>query len=222
MNLGPTKITVPGLWNYGRIDGLPISADVSSPFGPRTPISTPVGMTSDFHGGIDLPAPGGTPIICPVDELVVTAEGPAINGYGNCVFGSTSDGFQLLFAHMRSGAHAGLGQTLKRGDVVGLVGTTGASTGDHLHFGVIPPGAPKVEDVNLWIHPTLWADPMHLFVETLPAAEVLPEPPADNAAFFADFLQNSLRALANNPPPDMNAALVELAKRIEYLKGLLP
>lgn len=221
MNLGPTRVTQPGLWGFGRIDGFPVSADVSSPFGPRVPIATPVGMTSDFHSGLDLPAPGGTPIICPVDELVITAEGPAINGYGNCAFGSTPDGFQLLFAHMRDGAHVGVGAHLKRGDLVGLVGTTGASTGDHLHFGVMPPGAFKITDINTWIDKAFWVDPLSQFVETLPAAEVVVEPPAPTSDMVADFITNSLRALANNPPADWNAALLELARRAEYLRSLL-
>lgn len=221
MNLGPTKVTQPGLWGLGRLDGLPISADVSSPFGPRTPIMTPAGPTSPFHAGLDLPAPSGTPIYCPVDELLITAEGAAQNGYGNVVFGSTPDGYQLVFAHMRSGAHAGLGNLLKRGDLIGLVGTTGASTGDHLHFGVMAPGSIKITDVNTWVAADLWVDPMTLFVETLPAAEMLPEEPLPTAGTLMDFIINSMLALRNYPPPDMTAALVELQRRIDYLKDLL-
>lgn len=215
---GPARIERPGLWGFGRVVGYPVTADISSPFGPRQPIWTPAGWTSDFHNGVDLPAPGGTPIICPVEEMEVTAEGPAWNGYGNAVFGRTPDGFSLLFAHMQAGAHVGVGQVLKRGQVVGQVGTTGASTGDHLHFGVCRTPVATL-DVSAYINKSFWLDPVALFWPTVDDQPIAEEP-KPTGFDYSLFISNSLRALALNPPADMGAALLELARRVEYLRSL--
>ncbi len=183
--IGPTTFTPgAGISGLGYVEGFPVTGSITSPFGPREPILTPVGWTSNFHSGIDLweGGIGGSPIHAGCDQ-VVTAEGPALNGYGNCIFAKADSGHQLLYAHMREGAHAGKGQRLRRGDTVGLVGTTGASTGDHLHFGVLRDGLPEVTDVNIWIDPNLWVNPTTFFTDdvtqpitTPPLSGGLPHP----------------------------------------------
>lgn len=168
------QIDLPPLGNgYGAIEGLivqangaPIKVACSSPFGPRDPIATPVGNTSDFHCGADFPFLQGSPILNPTPwVLVVTAEGPAINGYGNVVFAVIAEGPEagrsLVFAHMQPGLHAGRFQKVEVGGVIGQLGTTGASTGPHVHFGVTKK-IPLVTDINMWIDPALWDDPLQV------------------------------------------------------------
>ena len=183
--LGPAKVRQPGLWGFGEVDGAPVSASISSPFGPRAPIPTPSGYTNPFHPAIDLPTAGGTPIIHAGDDGVVSAAGPAWNGYGNAVFvRGDSSTCHFIYAHMQEGLHVGVGQVVKRGQVIGQVGTTGASTGDHLHFGVTMAGLPTIRDINQYVDPQLWLDPMRYFTENPdvpmplqpPLTGVLPKP----------------------------------------------
>ena len=89
------------------------------------------------HAGIDIPAPSGTNIYAAKSGVVIhAAKGTGSSwSYGNYVIVSHSDGTSTLYAHMsRIGCKEG--QTMKQGDVVGYVGTTGRSTGNHLHFEV--------------------------------------------------------------------------------------
>lgn len=212
--VGPAIVTYPGLWGYGAIEGFPLTAFVRSPFGPREPFETPTGWTSDFHSGIDLPAAAGTPVLSPVDGTV-TAVGPALTGYGIVVFVQDIEGRTHLFAHTQEGLHPAVGTVVRRGDVLGQVGSTGASTGPHLHYSVTQPGLPAVTAVNVWLDRSVFVDPMELFKADIDAVSAI-VPPFD----FNAFVSNSLRALAANPPEDMNAALIELAHRVEYIRGL--
>ena len=87
------------------------------------------------HTGIDIPAPSGTSIYAAKSGVVITAEKGTGSSwsYGNYVIVSHSDGTSTLYGHMsRLGCQKG--QTVKQGDVIGYVGTTGRSTGNHLHF----------------------------------------------------------------------------------------
>ena len=215
--IGPTRLTYPGLWGLGHVEGNPVTGDIISGLGPRPPIVTPAGVTSSYHGGVDIVAPGGTPIVFPCDEGTVTAEGAAWNGYGNVVIVTTPDGYTLIFAHMREGAHVGLGMVLKRGDIVGLLGTTGASTGDHLHFAVAETPMLIIRDINTFIDIPFWRNPLDFITYVVAAPVHTPATGFD----FEGFITNSLRALANYPPNDTNAALLELANRVEYLYTIL-
>ena len=89
------------------------------------------------HAGIDIPAPSGTNIYAAKSGVVIhAAKGTGSSwSYGNYVIVSHSDGTSTLYAHMSSRA-VKQGQVVKQGDVVGYVGTTGRSTGNHLHFEV--------------------------------------------------------------------------------------
>ena len=84
------------------------------------------------HSGIDVPAPKGVKILSAKSGVVITS---AYNkgGYGNYVVVSHGDGNTTLYAHMNSRA-VKEGATVKQGDVLGYVGTTGRSTGNHLHY----------------------------------------------------------------------------------------
>ena len=85
----------------------------------------------DFHQGLDLVAPIGTQVVAPADGIVTKA-GPA-GGFGNSVFISHGYGIITRYGHLAS-YNVKVGQRVKRGDVVATVGTTGRSTGPHLHY----------------------------------------------------------------------------------------
>lgn len=114
---------------------------VASGFGYRI---DPLYKDFRLHAGLDFSAPVGTPIYATSDG-VVSAAGFSTDGYGNKVVINHGYGFQTLYAHMvRVKAKPGL--SVKRGEVIGYVGSTGKSTGSHLHYEVIKRGA-KVDPV---------------------------------------------------------------------------
>ena len=89
---------------------------------------------SKNHTGIDVSAPKGTPIYAAKSGVVTTSK-LGSGSYGEHVVLSHSDGTSTLYAHM-SARNVTQGQTVKQGAVIGYVGTTGRSTGNHLHFEV--------------------------------------------------------------------------------------
>ena len=95
-----------------------------------------------FHSGTDFPAAEGTPILAVMDGVVTRAE-PG-GGYGNLVvIESTLDGAPVAsgYAHIRDGGtHVQVGQSVRAGQQIAEVGTTGHSTGPHLHFEIHPGG----------------------------------------------------------------------------------
>lgn len=109
----------------------PSSTRISSPYGYRI---HPVYKTKKFHSGIDLAAPGGSNILAAADGVVVRAGWNG--GYGNCVVVDHGGGVSTLYAHARK-LLVSTGQKVTRGQVIALVGTTGTSTGNHLHFEVL-------------------------------------------------------------------------------------
>jgi len=104
---------------------------VASGFGYRI---DPVYKTIKFHPGLDFAAPQGTPIYATADGRVTTA-GNTGDGYGNHVIINNGYGYETLFGHMVR-VKARVGQTIKRGEVIGWVGSTGKSTGPHCHYEV--------------------------------------------------------------------------------------
>ena len=104
---------------------------LSSGFGYRI---DPVYKTVKFHPGLDFTAPQGTPIYATADGVVQTA-GNVGNGYGNHIVINHGYSYQTLYGHM-SRLKANRGQRVKRGEVIGYVGSTGKSTGPHLHYEV--------------------------------------------------------------------------------------
>ena len=103
-------------------------ARISSRFGPRN-VSV---LGNTFHTGLDLAAPPGTPVAAARDG-VVTRAGPAGRVYGNAVFLDHGDGSSTRYAHL-SQVLVAPGARVQQGDPIGRVGSTGASTGPHLHF----------------------------------------------------------------------------------------
>jgi murein DD-endopeptidase MepM/ murein hydrolase activator NlpD len=113
----------PSLW--------PVGGWISSEFGWRT---SPISGRTQLHKGIDLVAPIRTPIAATAGGRVVTA-GWSEQGYGNHVVIDHGYGFTTLYAHL-SEVEVEVGQLLAFGDTVGRLGSTGHSTGAHLHYEV--------------------------------------------------------------------------------------
>lgn len=107
----------------------PVSGTLTSTFGPRW---------GSMHEGIDIAAPGGTPIVASASGTVILAGW--LGGYGNLVVIDHGGGLSTAYAHQSSIA-VGVGQAVSQGQVVGYVGSTGHSTGNHLHFEVRVNGA---------------------------------------------------------------------------------
>lgn len=118
-------------------EGRPVRVGwISSPFGQRL---DPFTGKPEFHEGIDFAAPRGTPIHA-VAAGVVTWAAP-LDGFGNMVQIKDGEGYSTLYAHAEK-ILVHVGETVKRGDVIALVGDTGYSTGPHVHFEVIKYGHP--------------------------------------------------------------------------------
>jgi len=115
---------------------LPVNAPMSSRFGPRV---HPIYGDTRVHTGVDFGAGAGTPIRAGRDGLVLWA-GPR-GGYGNLVVLDHGNGLATLYAH-QSSIDVTIGQRVKTGAVVGRVGSTGFSTGPHLHFETRELGTP--------------------------------------------------------------------------------
>jgi murein DD-endopeptidase MepM/ murein hydrolase activator NlpD len=100
----------------------------------------PVYKTTKFHAGLDFAAPQGTPIYATANGTVQVA-GNTGNGYGNHVVIDHGYGYGTLYGHMFK-VKARAGQKVKRGEVIGYVGSTGKSTGPHCHYEVRRYGVP--------------------------------------------------------------------------------
>ena len=110
---------------------------VASGFGYRI---DPVYKVRKFHAGLDFTAPQGTPIYATADGKVKMA-GFDNSGFGNHVIIEHGYGYETLYGHMVKVKSRG-GQNVKRGDVIGYVGSTGKSTGPHCHYEVHRNGVP--------------------------------------------------------------------------------
>jgi murein DD-endopeptidase MepM/ murein hydrolase activator NlpD len=91
------------------------------------------GSSLEVHKGQDISAPTGTPVNVTADGVVVRAEW--IKGYGNGIYVDHGNGISTRYGHL-SRIDVVVGQTVKRGEHLGLVGSTGRSTGPHLHYEV--------------------------------------------------------------------------------------
>ena len=130
------------------------NAKVSQPFGPTTFwFEPPYGGYKHFHTGIDLVEPFGSPVFA-ADDGIVAVVGSSGSGYGNYVVIAHAGGFDTLYGHLSS-ILVRAGQRVTQGTPVGLEGSTGNSTGPHLHFELrvgqkpvdpapyLPPGGPS-------------------------------------------------------------------------------
>lgn len=114
--------------------GMPIKSDyrMSSPFGYRI---HPISGRKKLHAGMDMAAPRGTPVYAAESGVVTVAQ--SWSGYGNCIVINHGGGISTLYGHLMSGGiYVKKGQIVKRGQKIGGVGSTGQSTGNHLHFEV--------------------------------------------------------------------------------------
>lgn len=123
-------------------------SQISSYFGYRT---DPIYKIAKFHSGVDLAAPTGTLVHAPGDGVVEKLESNHW-GYGNMLTLNHGYGYKTRYAHLSKFA-VQQGQKVKRGQVIGYVGSTGKSTGSHLHYEVMKNGE--------------LTDPMHFFFNDL-------------------------------------------------------
>ncbi|MBX5475925.1 MAG: peptidoglycan DD-metalloendopeptidase family protein [Clostridia bacterium] len=117
-------------------DQWPLAGAVTSTFGYRR---SPLGWGREFHEGIDIAAPYGTPIRAAAAGVVVHAGW--LTGFGRAVKIDHGNGLVTLYGH-QSRIKVTVGQTVKKGQIIGYVGSSGLSTGPHLHFGVYKRGTP--------------------------------------------------------------------------------
>ncbi len=120
----------------------PVIGPITSGFGQR---EDPVLGTGEgeFHKGIDISAPQGTPIRATADGVVLTAG--LSNGYGREVVLDHGHDLKTLYGHM-SGFNVLAGQTVFRGQIIGYVGHSGRTTGNHVHYEV------KIHDISVNPH----------------------------------------------------------------------
>lgn len=120
-----TAVTIPSIW--------PARGEVSSPFGWRW-------NGTDFHPGIDIANDFGTPIVATADGIVTDAAWNA-GGYGNKVDIDHGNGIMTRYGHAQS-IVVHVGQHVKRGQIIAYMGSTGFSTGPHVHYEVRIHGEP--------------------------------------------------------------------------------
>ncbi|MBC8045610.1 MAG: M23 family metallopeptidase [Fimbriimonadaceae bacterium] len=107
----------------------------------------PIYKVPKFHEGIDFTAPKGTDVFATADGVVEQADNKA-SGFGNVIVINHSNGYKTRYAHLNGFAvHAG--EKVKRGELIGYVGTTGLSTAPHLHYEVEKDGV-KIDPINFF------------------------------------------------------------------------
>ncbi|MFN4072784.1 MAG: peptidoglycan DD-metalloendopeptidase family protein [Thermus sp.] len=130
--------------------GLPLRGyeGITSFFGMR---KNPFGPGYEFHDGLDLAAPYGAPVYATGSGVV--AQAGWMGAYGLAVLLDHAEGYQTLYGHL-SRLAVRPGQRVEKGQVLGYVGSTGRSTGPHLHYSVYRHGTPR--DPRPYLDP-LWA-----------------------------------------------------------------
>lgn len=136
VNTGPGKLGLP-IQNMKK-------SNISSPFGHR---KSPGDIGSKYHKGIDIAFPTGTHVLaCEAGKVEVAGWS---KGFGKCIIISHGGGVKTTYAHL-SKINVTKGQRVVRGQFIGEVGSTGNSTGPHLHLGVSVNGS-YVDPQNGWI-----------------------------------------------------------------------
>ena len=128
---------IDGIKDYLRIQkdlylatpkGYPVEGGISSPYGKR---ENPITGNAGFHSGIDISASPGAPILATAEGIVSHSGWTPHSGYMAVL--EHGCGFSTLYAHNKKNA-VKVGQKVKRGEIVGYVGSTGKSTGPHVHY----------------------------------------------------------------------------------------
>jgi murein DD-endopeptidase MepM/ murein hydrolase activator NlpD len=114
----------------------PVTGTITSPFGWR---SNPFGGAPEFHQGLDIAAPTGTTVTAAAGGTVIMAQW--YGGYGNYILIDHGGGYSTGYGHL-SAIYVSTGQAVQRGQAIGAVGSTGQSTGPHLHFEIRIAGKP--------------------------------------------------------------------------------
>ena len=137
MGIIPSEATWTGI--NGFIWPLPINGTITSGYGYR---SDPFTGEQKFHGGVDIAAAEGMPIVAANNGIVTIANGSDLwgGGYGYYVKIDHLNGYETLYGHC-SFICVIEGQAVRKGEVIAYVGSTGNSTGDHLHFEMVLSGA---------------------------------------------------------------------------------
>ena len=169
---------------------LPLPPDqfvLTSPFGMRI---SPFTRASDFHKGLDLSAPTGTSVYATADGVVNFAGRYPLSQsvswwrFGNVVVINHSDRFITIYGHCDT-VKVRAGQTVKQGDVIATVGSTGWSTNSHLHYEIRSdleqPGAYRPVDPRIYILNYQWSNEAQLLMRARTVNEYKdfdPLPPA--------------------------------------------
>ncbi len=114
--------SAPNLW--------PVEGQVTASFGERI---DPFNGEGAFHSGVDIGSSYGAPVIAPADGVVVFSD--QLGGYGRAIKIDHGHGISTRYGHL-SGFAVTAGQAVHRGDVIGFIGSSGRSTGPHLHYEV--------------------------------------------------------------------------------------
>jgi murein DD-endopeptidase MepM/ murein hydrolase activator NlpD len=114
----------------------PVTGTITSPFGWR---SNPFGGAPEFHQGLDIAAPTGTTVTAAAGGTVILAQW--YGGYGNYILIDHGGGYSTGYGHL-SAIYVSANQAVARGQAIGAVGSTGQSTGPHLHFEIRINGKP--------------------------------------------------------------------------------
>ncbi|MGB6519857.1 MAG: peptidoglycan DD-metalloendopeptidase family protein [Candidatus Cybelea sp.] len=127
---GGVESGAPGMFSW------PVTGTITSPFGWRT---NPFGGGPEFHQGLDIAAPMGTTVTAAAGGTVIMAQW--YGGYGNYILIDHGASYSTGYGHL-SAMYVSSGQSVQRGQAIGAVGSTGQSTGPHLHFEVRIAGKP--------------------------------------------------------------------------------
>jgi murein DD-endopeptidase MepM/ murein hydrolase activator NlpD len=123
---------------FAQPAGYPVAGRLMGSFGDRT---DPFSGEGAFHKGVDISAPSGTPVHSTASGIVVHADA-TLSGYGRLVIVDHGGTYQTYYAHLSS-VYVRVGQEIRRGDLVGAVGSTGRVTAPHLHYEVRIGGVPR-------------------------------------------------------------------------------
>ena len=123
---------------------MPLEGEIIEPFGTKRTLDHKIDW--GYHGGVDLSADAGTPIHASNGGIVELSDNLPV--YGNVVVINHGQGFATIYMHMKE-SHVAEGDKVEKGEVIGLVGSTGLSTGPHLHWGLYLHGV-KVDPIR-WL-----------------------------------------------------------------------